>query len=121
MEVRSGPLELAVRKVMVACGGGRSGQEGGTRRGHYSNRLVLASAVAGSAASLGLELKHNCGLDVISREERPGVQTACPGDARGGKVTLGARPTLRWTVLGRHLGLPPGNLQSLPIVLALLV
>lgn len=48
----------------------------------------------GFAASLGLDLKENWGLDVISREER-----SKPHDqqcARGGKATLEARPGTRF-------------------------
>lgn len=35
-------------------------------------QLVLTLAMAGFIAYLGLDLKYNCGLDVISGEERLG-------------------------------------------------
>lgn len=70
-------------RVMVPTDGSAPGQ----------GLLVIATGSGhhyGFAASLGLDLKENWGLDVISREERsePHDQQC----ARGGKATLGPRP-----------------------------
>lgn len=64
--------------------------------------LVIAARSGhqpGFAASLGLDLKENWGLDVISERKGPNrMTTVC----QEGKATLGARPGTR-SAVARHL------------------